>query len=81
MREREDGEASVEFIHGSCHPEGRVLFRELAGCRSSNTLNLYPTMAIHVPAYFHAIMQRGRALGNITLYNHQPSTHGEREKK
>lgn len=57
----EGGDVSVEFIHGSCQPVGRILFRELAGCRSSNTLNLYPTMAIHVPAYFHAIMQRGGA--------------------
>jgi len=44
----------------------RALLPGLPECRSPKTLNLYPTMAIHVPAYFHTIMQRGRA-GNISL--------------
>lgn len=45
-----------------------ILFPKIFKYRSCKTLNLYPTMAIHVPAYFHAIMQRGRT-GNITLRN------------
>lgn len=37
----------------------------------SKTLNLYPAMALHVPAYFHTIMQRGRAANSTNF----PSQH------
>lgn len=57
---------SLPRIYSWIQLSAETLFPELLECRSSKTLNLYPTMAIHVPAYFHTIMQRGRT-GNITL--------------
>lgn len=66
-------EAFSGFIFMGPVIRAETLFPELLECRSSKTLNLYPTMAIHVPAYFHTIMQRGRT-GNITLHGTATTT-------